>query len=165
MQPDTAAKLKLRAATREDVPLIRALVRELAEYEREPESAIATEADLLEEGFGPNAVYRTLVAEWEGEAVGFALYFYNFSTWRGRRGIYLEDLFVRPSHRGFGIGKALLVRLAQIAVEERCYGMRWQVLDWNDPAIRFYESLGAEFLDEWRTMRLMDEPLRRLAGK
>jgi GNAT superfamily N-acetyltransferase len=102
-----------------------------------------------------------VIAEWDGEPAGMAFFFNNYSTWRGRPGIYLEDLFVRPQFRGKGIGKALLIHLAQIAVRENCYGMRWQVLDWNTPAIDFYRALGAKPLNEWITMRLMDSDLLR----
>lgn len=155
--------LALRDATRDDVPAIRQLIRDLAEYEKEPESAVVTEADLLRDGFGERPLFRVVMAEWEGEVVGFAFYFFNYSTWQGRPGLYLEDLFVRPSHRGHGIGKALLVHLAGIAVRENCGRFVWQVLDWNEPAIGFYESLGARVMKEWLTMRVDGEALRRLA--
>src|SRR5690349_7310215 len=107
--------LHIRPATRDDVPLILQFIRDLAEYEREPQAAVATDADLLRDGFGPEPKFRVVIAEWDGSPAGFAFYFYNYSTWQGRPGIYLEDLFVRPLHRGRGIGKALLVHLAQIA--------------------------------------------------
>jgi GNAT superfamily N-acetyltransferase len=105
-----------------------------------------------------------LIAEWNGEPAGFAFYFFNYSTWLGKPGLYLEDLFVRPSFRSKGIGKALLARLAQIAIEKNCYGMRWQVLDWNQPAIDFYDSLGGEMMKEWLTVRLSGKPLKKLAA-
>jgi GNAT superfamily N-acetyltransferase len=155
--------LELRAAVPTDVPAIRSLIRELAEYEKEPQQAIATEADLLRDGFGPVPRYRCIMAIWDGESVGFALYFNNYSTWQGRWGLYLEDLFVRPSMRGKGIGKALLVELARIAVRDGCGRFQWQVLDWNKPSIDFYEKLGAKPLKEWLTMRVDGEALERLA--
>jgi GNAT superfamily N-acetyltransferase len=155
--------LQLRAAVPTDVPAIRALIRELAEYEKEPGQAVATEEDLLRDGFGPVPRYRCIMAIWEGESVGFALYFNNYSTWQGRWGLYLEDLFVRPSMRGKGIGKALLVELARIAVRDGCGRFQWQVLDWNQPSIDFYEKLGAKPLKEWLTMRVDGEALERLA--
>jgi len=155
--------LTIRPATAADVPLILAFIRELAAYEREPDAVAATEADLLRDGFGPRPEFRVLLAEWEGRPAGMAFFFHNYSTWQGRPGLYLEDLFVRPAFRGKGIGKALLVHLAQIARQENCGRLVWQVLSWNTPAIEFYKSLGAEALDEWRTMRVTGEALDRLA--
>lgn len=156
--------LSIRPATPADAALMLDLIRGLAEYEREPKAVIATEADLVRHGFGPEPKYRCLIAEWDGKAVGFALFHYNFSTWRGQPGLYLEDLFVYPEMRGKGAGKALLQRLAQIALEEHCYGLRWMVLEWNDPALKFYESLGAELLGDWETMLLRGPALEQLAG-
>ncbi len=156
--------LTIRKARPEDATLILDFIRRLAEYEREPEAAIATEADLLRDGFGPEPKYRCIIAEWSGKPAGFAFFFYNYSTWRGRPGLYLEDLFVLPELRGHGIGKALLQELAKIAVNEHCYGIRWMVLEWNEPALKFYESLGAEILGEWETMLLTGPALDRLAG-
>jgi GNAT superfamily N-acetyltransferase len=155
--------LVLRAAKPSDVPAIAQLIRELAAYEREPLKAVATEADLLRDGFSPSPRYFCVMAEWSGAVAGFALYFHNYSTWEGRWGLYLEDLFVRPEFRGHGIGKALLVELAGIAVREGCGRFQWQVLDWNEPALKFYEKLGARRLSEWVTMRLTGEALERLA--
>jgi GNAT superfamily N-acetyltransferase len=155
--------LHIRPATRFDVPLILQFIRELAEYERAPSEVEATEADLLRDGFGPSPKYHAVIAEWSGEPAGFAFFFDNYSTWRGRAGLYLEDLFVRPQFRGKGIGKALLAHLAAIAVRENFYGMRWAVLDWNQPAIDFYKSLGGTLLKEWLIVRFDGEPLRRLA--
>ena len=156
--------LSIRKATAHDAPLILDFIRRLAEFEREPKGVVATEADLICHGFGPEPKYRCLVAEWDGAPAGFALFHYNFSTWRGQPGLYLEDLFVLVEMRGKGIGKALLQRLAQIALEEKCYGLRWMVLEWNDPALKFYESLGAELLGEWETMLLRGDALERLAS-
>jgi len=158
-----SSELEIRAATSADVPLILQFIRGLAEYERAPEQAVATAADLERDGFGPQPKFRVLLAFWRDEPAGFAFFFYNYSTWQGRPGLYLEDLFVKPQLRGNGIGKALLVRLAQIAVNENCGRFQWQVLDWNEPAIRFYESLGAKVMEEWLTMRVEGEALRRLA--
>lgn len=144
----------IRAARVDDVPVIVSLIRELAEYEREPDAAKATEDDIREALFAESPAAFCHVAEHDGEVVGFALWFLNFSTWKGRHGIYLEDLFVRPSARGTGLGKALLVNLIDIA-KERGYGrVEWSVLDWNEPAHGFYRSLGAEPMDEWTTWRL-----------
>jgi GNAT superfamily N-acetyltransferase len=155
--------LTIRPATPADVPLILEFIRELAEYEREPQAAVATQADLLRDGFGPEPKFRVDIAEWSGEPAGFALYFWNYSTWQGKPGLYLEDLFVRPHFRGKGIGKALLVHLARVAVKNNCGRLVWQVLDWNTPSIEFYKSLGAETMKEWLTMRVTGEALVRLA--
>lgn len=155
--------LCIRPAGPADVPLILALVRELADYERAADQVAATEADLEAALFGPRRVAEALIAELDGEGVGFALYFHNFSTWTGRAGIYLEDLFVRPAARGAGVGCALLQRLAAIAVERGCARFEWAVLDWNAPAIGFYRSLGAEPMDEWTIFRLSGDKLLKLA--
>jgi len=155
--------LTIRPATVADVPLILQFIRELAEYERDPQAAVATAADLLRDGFGPEPKFRVDMAEWSGEPAGFAFYFWNYSTWQGRPGLYLEDLFVRPRYRGKGIGKALLVHLARVAVKNNCGRLVWQVLDWNTPSIEFYNSLGAETMKEWLTMRVTGEALVRLA--
>jgi GNAT superfamily N-acetyltransferase len=158
--------LKLRPATREDVPLLLQLIRDLATYEREPEAVVATEASLLRDGFGPEPRYRAIVAEWDSAPAGFALWFFNYSTWLGKPGLYLEDLFVRPALRGKGIGKALLCELAAVAVREGCGRFQWQVLDWNEPSIRFYEELGAKTMKEWSTMRVEGErALRAMAAR
>jgi GNAT superfamily N-acetyltransferase len=155
--------LKVREAIASDVPDILALIRELAEYERAPDQAVATEADLLRDGFGAAPRFRCLMAYFGGELAGFALYFHNYSTWKGRWGLYLEDLFVRPSHRKHGVGRGLFAELARIAVREECGRFDWQVLDWNAPAIAFYERLGARRLSEWVGMRLDGQALERLA--
>ena len=155
---------KIRPATVEDVPLILDLIRELAIYEREPNAVEATETDILRDGFGSNPYFQCLIGEIDGEAAGFALYFFNYSTWKGRPGIYLEDLFVRPAFRGVGLGKALLARVASIALEKGCARLQWSVLDWHQPAIDFYLSLGGRFMDEWRMVRLTDEALTQVAA-
>jgi GNAT superfamily N-acetyltransferase len=156
--------LTIRNTTAADASLILDFIRGLAEYERAPNAVVATEADLIRDGFGENPKYRCVIAEWDNRPAGFAFFFYNYSTWRGRPGFYLEDLFVLPEMRGKGIGKALLKHLAEIALHENCYGIRWMVLEWNEPAVKFYESLGAELLGEWETMLLWDSALERLAG-
>ncbi len=153
----------IRPATEGDVPQILAFIRALAAYEREPDAVIATEEGLLRDGFGPNPYYQCLIADLDGRPAGFALYFFNYSTWMGRPGIYLEDLFVPPEFRGLGIGKALLKKVAAIAVEKDCRRLQWEVLDWNTPAIDFYRAMGAEFLDEWRNVRVSGEALLQLA--
>ena len=156
--------LTIRPATPADVPQILRFIRDLAIYEREPDAVVATEEDLLRHGFGEKPYYQCLMADWDGAPAGFAFYFYDYSTWLGRPGIYLEDVFVDPAMRGRGIGKALLQRLAEIAIREGCARLKWQVLDWNEPAIDFYRSLGGEFMDSWRNVRVSGEALRRLAG-
>ena len=155
--------LNIRPATIDDVGLILQFIRELAEYEREPHAVTATEADLVRDGFGTDPKFRVLIAEWDAKPAGFALYFFNYSTWLGRPGLYLEDVFVRPEFRGKGIGKSLLLHLARLAVQENCGRFQWQVLDWNTPSIKFYESLGAKVMKEWLTMRVEGEALKRLA--
>jgi GNAT superfamily N-acetyltransferase len=156
--------LRLRRAASRDVSEILALIRELAEYERAPAEVVATEADLLRDGFGAGPPrFSVEIAEWDGAVAGFALWFFNYSTWQGRPGLYLEDLFVRPALRGHGIGRALLAHLARTALAEGCGRFQWQVLDWNAPAIAFYESLGAKALGEWITMRVAGGDLEELA--
>jgi GNAT superfamily N-acetyltransferase len=153
----------IRTATTDDVPEIVAMVHELAEYEREPQSCLLTDAQLTAALFGPRPALFGDVATVEGAAAGCALWFLNFSTWRGVHGVYLEDLFVRPRFRGHGLGRALLARLAAECVE-RGYGrLEWSVLDWNAPAIKFYASLGAEPHAEWIIQRLTGAPLAALA--
>jgi GNAT superfamily N-acetyltransferase len=156
--------IAIRPARASDAPQILAFIRALAIYEREPDAVAATEADLLRDGFGPNPFYFCLIAESDGIPAGFALYFFNYSTWLGRPGLYLEDLFVLPEFRGLGLGKALLQRVAAIAVEKHCLRLQWEVLDWNTPAIDFYRAMGAEFLDEWRNVRVSGDALRKLAS-
>lgn len=154
----------LRAATPADVPLILQLIRALAEYERAPDAVVATEELLREHLFGAAPAAHVLLASADGEPVGFALYFFNFSTWLGRPGLYLEDLFVLPEHRRSGHGRALLQRLGQIAHERGCGRMEWAVLDWNEPAIEFYRTLGASPLGDWTIFRLTEEGIANLAG-
>lgn len=169
------AAITIRPATTEDVRLVLELIRDLAEYEREPHAVEATEDLVRESLFGRGvgngtaanprgASAECLIGEIDGRAQGFAVFFHNYSTWKGRSGLYLEDLFVRPAARGAGLGKALLVRLAQIADERGCGRMEWAVLDWNTPAIDFYKALGAQPMSEWTTYRVASpEAIRRLA--
>ncbi len=154
----------IRRATAGDVGQILEFVRALAAFERAPDAVEATEEGLIRDGFGQKPFFQCLIADYEGQPAGFALYFFNYSTWVGRPGIYLEDLFVLPEFRRKGIGKALLKQVALIAVENGCQRLQWEVLDWNTPAIDFYRELGAEFLDEWRNVRLGAEAIERLAG-
>ncbi|MEU1130826.1 GNAT family N-acetyltransferase [Streptomyces sp. NPDC005900] len=156
----------IRTATPADVPVIHALVRDLAAYEKAPEEARATEEQLREALFGerPAAFAHIAQDDATGEAVGFALWFLNFSTWRGVHGIYLEDLYVRPEARGAGHGRALLTELARICVERGYERMEWSVLDWNEPSIHFYEALGARPQDEWTVYRLTDDALTTLGA-
>ncbi len=153
----------IREVRAEDVPAVVGLVHELAEYERCPELCLLTEEQLHTALFGPEAVARCHVAEEAGEVVGYAIWFLNFSTWRGVPGIYLEDLFVRPTHRGSGLGRALLATLAAICADRGYARLEWQVLNWNEPSIGFYRSLGAVPMDEWTTYRLDGEALTGFA--
>jgi GNAT superfamily N-acetyltransferase len=154
----------LRPATPEDVPTILNFIRELAEYEREPAAVLATEADLLRDGWGPTPRFAALIADYDTIPAGFALYFTTYSTWRGHHGLWLEDLYVTPALRSRGIGKALLSRVAAIAVEQGCPRMEWSVLNWNEPSIAVYRHIGAVTLSEWSIMRLADAPLKALAA-
>lgn len=166
--PPQGQALRVRPATRADVPLILQLVRELAEYEKALDQVVATaeslERNLFGEGFGRGPVAEALIGELDGRPEGFALFFSNFSTWLATAGIYLEDLFVRPTARGRGLGRALLTRLAALAVERGCGRVEWAVLNWNAPAIGFYRTLAAAPLDEWTVFRLSGDALRNLAG-
>ena len=157
--------LKIRPARREDAPVIASLVRELADYEKLLHEAKATPADFLRELESPNPVIHVLIAEWNGEPAGFALYFFNFSTFVGRPGLYLEDLFVRPALRSHGIGRGLLRALARVARERNCGRMEWAVLDWNEPALRFYQTLGARQMKEWIVHRLTPVEIENLANE
>src|SRR5438445_5655105 len=153
----------IRVAKEADVPLILQFIRDLAEYERLLDKVVATEAQLRQSLFGNPRFAEVLIAEEDGTPVGFALFFHNYSTFLAQPGIYLEDLFVKPEYRGRGYGKALLARLAQIARERNCGRVEWAVLDWNEPSIAFYESLGARKMDEWHTFRLTGPALVSLS--
>ena len=153
----------IRPARIEDVPIILQLIRDLATYERAPNEVTATEEQLVDVLFGERPAAEVLLA-FEGKSpVGFAVFFYNFSTWLGQPGLYLEDLFVKPEKRGKGYGRALLVQLAKIARDRECGRMEWAVLDWNEPAIKFYHALGAKPMDEWTVFRLTRDGIARLA--
>jgi GNAT superfamily N-acetyltransferase len=154
----------VRPATPEDLPTICAFIRELADYERLADAVRFDAAVLAGHLFGPHPMAQVLMAQADGVAQGFALFFHNFSTFEGRPGIYLEDLYVRPAARGLGLGKALLAHLAALAVERGCARLEWSVLDWNAPSIAFYESLGAQSMDEWTVMRLSGASLAQLAA-
>jgi len=164
-EPTHVPGVTLRFATVEDTGVILELIRELAEYERLSHEAVADEWLLHEYLFGDRRVAEVIIAEEHGEPLAFALFFHNFSTFVGRPGIYLEDIYVRPRARGRGIGKALLVLLAKIAVERGCGRMEWAVLDWNEPAIGFYRKLGAAAMDEWTVFRLTGAALEDLASR
>ncbi len=156
----------LRAATEADLDTIIELIRALADYEREPEAVRLDREVLRGHLFGPRPYAEVILAETDtGESAGFALFFHNFSTWEGKPGMYLEDLFVRPEYRGHGYGKALLSELARLAVERGCARLEWAVLDWNEPSIQFYKALGAVPMDEWTTYRVTGDALRGLAGR
>jgi GNAT superfamily N-acetyltransferase len=156
--------ITIRPAVIDDAPAILALVRELAEYERLPHMVEATEASLEESLFGERPGAEALIAESDEGPVGFAVFFFNYSTFLGRSGIYLEDLYVRPEMRGQGIGKQLLAEVARRAVERGCQRLEWAVLDWNEPSIQFYKSLGAKPLDDWTTYRMTPEAIAKLAN-
>lgn len=162
--PHTSGPLHLRAADAADAPVVLELIRGLAEYERLLDACVATEAQLRETLFGDQPQAEVVIAEWEGVPAGFALFFHSYSTFLARRGLYLEDLFVKPAYRGHGIGRALLAHLARLAVARGCGRLEWSVLDWNEPAIGFYRALGAVPMDEWTVMRVDGEALDRLAG-
>jgi len=157
--------LVLRFATPGDVATILRFVRELAEFEREADKVVATEALLHEAMFGERPVAEAVMAERDGEPLGMALFFHNFSTWTGWRGLYLEDLYVTPEARGQGVGAALLRHLAAIAVDRGCTRFEWAVLDWNEKAINFYKAMGAEPMDEWTVNRVSGDALAKLAGR
>jgi GNAT superfamily N-acetyltransferase len=163
MPAPEVAPLRLEPAGPADVPLILSFIRELAEYERMLDRVVATEELLREQLFGERPGAEVVIARWEGEPVGFALFFHNFSTFLGRRGLYLEDLFVRPAHRDKGVGRALLAQLAKTAADRGCGRLEWAVLDWNEPAIGFYRALGAEPMSDWTVYRLAGAPLAALA--
>ena len=160
----TDTLVSIRPATDDDVALIAQLIRDLAEYERLADAAVATEAGLREQLFGERPAAEVLIAEADGEPAGFALFFHTFSTFLGKRGLYLEDLFVRPAFRGLGLGKHLMAALARIAVQRDCGRFEWSVLDWNESAIAFYRRLGAVGMDEWTVQRLQGDALHALAS-
>ena len=155
--------VKVVSASDRDVPLILQMIRDLAEYERMSDQVVATEDGLREVLFGAQPQAEVLIAYADDRPAGFALFFHNFSTFVGRRGLYLEDLFVKPEFRGLGLGRRLLTELARIAIDRNCGRFEWSVLDWNEPAIGFYEKLGAEMMKEWRIFRLTGDALNRLA--
>ena len=157
--------MKIHPATREDVPTLLALIRELATYEKKRHKAVVTEDDLLRDGFGARPIFRALIAEWEGAPVGYASFFNFYSTFLGRPALFLEDLFVLDQFRGNGIGMALLSAVAKLAVAEGCFGLRWEVLDWNHPAIEFYKKLGATFLNERKVVAFDESAMRRVAAE
>ena len=154
--------LLIRPAAVSDVPLLLRFFSELAEYERQADAVVIEEETLVRDGFGSQPKFRSLIAEWDGEAIGYALFFAFYSSWKGS-GIFLEDLFVREAFRGRGIGRALLSEVARIARQEGSFAIRWEVLSWNESAVRFYKSLGGEFFDEWRQVLLEADALNRLA--
>jgi GNAT superfamily N-acetyltransferase len=156
---------RLRGARPQDAKLIHGLICALAEYEREPDAVVCTPDDLRAQLSSERPPFECVLAELDGRAVGFALFFHNYSTWRGRSGLYLEDLFVVPEFRHRGIGRKLLTHLAGIAVERGCARMEWAVLDWNAPAIEFYRGLGARPMEEWTIFRLTDDALARLGAE
>jgi GNAT superfamily N-acetyltransferase len=160
----SASSVKVDRARERDVSLILQMIRDLAEYERISDQVVASEAGLREVLFGAHPQAEVLIAYADDRPAGFAIFFHNFSTFVGRRGLYLEDLFVKPEFRGLGIGRRLLTELARIAVERNCGRFEWAVLDWNEPAIGFYEKLGAQMMKEWRIFRLTGEALKQLAG-
>lgn len=160
----TPEDFQIRPACLEDVPIILQLIRDLATYERAPDEVTATEEQLVDVLFGERPAAEVLLAFERESPVGFAVYFYNFSTWLGRAGLYLEDLFVKPEKRGKGYGRALLVELAKIARDRGCGRMEWAVLDWNEPAINFYRALGAQPMHEWTVFRLTRDEIARLAN-
>ena len=157
--------LRIRSAVADDVPLILSFIRDLAEYEKLPHEVVATEELLRQALFGPRPFAEVIIATLGDEPVGFALFFHNFSTFLGLPGIYLEDLFVRPAARGQGVGRQLLVHLARLARERGCGRLEWAVLDWNEPAMKFYRGLGAIRKDDWTIFRLTGDALAKLAAR
>ena len=156
--------LTIRHAAVADAPLLRRLIWELADFEKAPDQVQTTEDEIARAGFGANPQFRALIAEWDGQPAGYTFFFGYYSTWAGP-GLYLEDVFVRVQFRGKGIGMALLGAVARIALQENRHAMRWEVLIWNENAIGLYKALGAEFRDQWRSVLLKDDALRRLAEK
>ena len=161
----TPSEVKIRSAAATDTPLILGLIRELAEYEKLAHEVVASEADIRESLFGARPAAECLIAEFEGKPAGFAIFFHNFSTFLGKPGLYLEDLYVKPQLRGKGLGRHLLAHLAALTLSRGCGRFEWAVLDWNEPAIRFYKNLGARMMDNWKINRLAGEPLKALAAE
>ena len=157
--------LSIRAVTADDVPLLRTMIYELAAYELLEHKTIVSDVDLLRDGFGPQPKFRALLADWDGQPAGYALFFEFYSTFQGRPGIFLEDIFVRPAFRKKGIGKELLSQVARITRDENYFCLRWEVLDWNQMAIDFYQQLGATFMNEWKNVRLSGDALQNLAAQ
>jgi diamine N-acetyltransferase len=155
--------LSIRPATIDDAPLLTAMIRELAEFEHLAHEMSTTEEDLARDGFGPHPKFRAVIAQWNGEPVGYAVFFEFYSSFQGRAGLFLDDLFVRPAFRKHGVGTALLAHVAGIAWKEKYFCMRWEVLDWNKPAIEFYNNLGAVFLEEWKPVVLIGDALEAAA--
>jgi GNAT superfamily N-acetyltransferase len=159
------SSLTIHPATREDIPALLSLIRGLAAYEKKPGAVVATEHDLLRDAFGPHPKFRALMANWKGEHAGYASFFHFYSTYQGRSALFLEDLFVLDEFRGNGIGMALLSAVAKLAIDEGCFGLRWEVLDWNQPAIEFYKKLGATFLNERKVVAFDESAMRRVAAE
>ena len=155
--------LSIHPAAEKDMPLLSEMIHEFAKFEKL--SAVVTASDLARDGCGSDPKFRALLAEWDGKLAGYAFFFGYYSTFEGRSAIFLEDIYVRSEFRGKGIGKALMARVAAIAKQENCFGMRWEVLDWNTPAIDFYRNMGATFLDAWKNVVLKEEPFETLAGE
>ena len=155
--------LSIRPATAHDAALLAAMIRELAEFEHLAHEMSTTEADLARDGFGPSPKFRAVIAQWDGEPVGYAVFFDFYSTFQGRAGLFLDDIFVRPAFRKHGIGTALIKHVAGIAWREKYFCMRWEVLDWNKQAIDFYNNLGAAFLEEWKLVMLIGDALEAAA--
>jgi GNAT superfamily N-acetyltransferase len=156
--------LKIYPATRDDVPALLSLIRGLAAYEKKPDAVVTTEQDLLRDAFGPHPKFRALIADWNAGHAGYASFFHFYSTYQGRSALFLEDLFVLDQFRGHGIGMALLSAVAKLAVAEGCFGLRWEVLEWNHPAIEFYKKLGATFLNERKVVAFDESAMRRVAA-
>src|SRR5256712_8139303 len=157
----TFAMLKLRKASAQDIPQILSFIRELADYERAPNAVSCTEKDLHRDGFGSNPKFRVIMAEWNGEPAGMAFFFYNYSTWQGRTGIFIEDLFVRPQFRGKGIGMALVALLAHFAIAEHCHGVLWDVLAWNKHAVDVDHRLSSKIREGWRILQITGHELNQ----
>ena len=156
--------LNIHPATRNDIPALLSLIRGLAAYEKKPNAVVTTEQDLLRDAFGKHSKFRALIAEWKGEPAGYASFFHFYSTYQGRAALFLEDLFVLDKFRGNGIGMSLLSAVAKLAIDEGCFGLRWEVLDWNKPAIDFYQKLGATFLNERKVVAFDENATRRVAA-